>query len=443
MRASVLFCMAAALWLGNTGHAGEGEAPAPLSAAQLDALANRYAAGDEAARAAVLKELAGRDALQPSATAGWLAKILAALRKQGPILKPVPTDMLANLEGQHRTGAQMGGGGGTRQVATVESAVGPVRVVLMDPPRPNAPVLIYLHGGGHVGGHDGSKDNEMAWNWGIGRASKIASVGMRLLVRCVDDKAVNAWVIPSGPQAVNAVLDALQRSFQIDPDKVYLMGNSMGGYGAWYFAAIEADRYAACASLAGGSSIKGATFENYRALPFGVFIGEKDGSRYGSAKQAWDDHEALKKSDPGAYPGLFKGYPGMGHNIEDSVYADVDGFFKGKARAAYPRLVLWRPLVTWKKRFYNLGLEDPKPGMSVRAEMKEDNRIVVTGAQGATLTVYLNEKLVDFKKPVVVTWNGQEAFNGTLTPTLSTMLETLGDRSDAGMYYTAKVVLKP
>ncbi|MCY3018927.1 MAG: hypothetical protein NTW87_07860 [Planctomycetota bacterium] len=426
-------------------EAAEEAGSKPLTSLQMEALVKRYVEGDAAERQKVLGECAGADALKAAGDVkAWSGKILAALQKKGPRMNPVPTDLLARLDGDRLKMCKMLGVG-TSPVATLESAVGQVRTVVLDGRMPRSPVVIYLHGGGHVPpDHPGEKDNEMAWTWGLKRSAMIKCAPFKLLPRCVDDKAVNAWVIPSGPQAVNAVLDALLRTCAVDPDRIYLMGSSMGGFGAWYFASIEADRFAAVASLGGGCTVNDNGFANYCNLDFGAFVGEQDtaADRLGGSRRGRDTLKTLNDKTPAGYKCFYKEYAGVGHNLPDKVYADVDSFLKDKARQAYPRVVVWHPVVAWKPRFYNLAIPAPKEGMSVKAEMGKDNTVTVTSENVPALTVYLNEQLADFKKPLKVVWNGKEAFAGILSPCLSVVLETLGDRCDPGMFYSAKVSLR-
>jgi predicted peptidase len=47
------------------------------------------------------------------------------------------------------------------------------------------------------------------------------------------------------------VLDIVQAEYAIDPDRVYLMGHSMGGFGTWWLGQKHADRWAAIAPMSG------------------------------------------------------------------------------------------------------------------------------------------------------------------------------------------------
>jgi len=52
------------------------------------------------------------------------------------------------------------------------------------------------------------------------------------------------------------VLDRAQSMYPIDPDRVYLIGHSMGGHGAWHIGCTHADRFAAIVPSAGWASFQ-------------------------------------------------------------------------------------------------------------------------------------------------------------------------------------------
>lgn len=75
---------------------------------------------------------------------------------------------------------------------------------------------------------------------------------------------------------VLAILDRVVAEHRIDPARVYLVGQSMGGYGTWYLAHRAPERFAAIAPVSG----PGVTWWTYRiaeaGLPAWVFHGERD-----------------------------------------------------------------------------------------------------------------------------------------------------------------------
>ncbi len=60
-----------------------------------------------------------------------------------------------------------------------------------------------------------------------------------------------AWSTAENERAVNALLDAVQASYRIDPKRIAVTGFSMGGTGAWYFAGKYPQRFSAAIPVAG------------------------------------------------------------------------------------------------------------------------------------------------------------------------------------------------
>ncbi|MEH2380575.1 MAG: prolyl oligopeptidase family serine peptidase [Nostoc sp.] len=71
-------------------------------------------------------------------------------------------------------------------------------------------------------------------------------------------------------------LDSPQSAYAsyVDPDRVYLTGLSMGGYGTWHLAAAQPQRFAAIAPICGGGNPQAA--RKLKNLPVWAFHGAKD-----------------------------------------------------------------------------------------------------------------------------------------------------------------------
>ena len=54
------------------------------------------------------------------------------------------------------------------------------------------------------------------------------------------------------PEDLNLFLENLKNTLLIDPDRVYLTGNSMGGYGSWAWGGSNPEHFAAVAPVSGG-----------------------------------------------------------------------------------------------------------------------------------------------------------------------------------------------
>ena len=78
------------------------------------------------------------------------------------------------------------------------------------------------------------------------------------------------WDIP----ALEGLLDEIAAKYAVHPDRVYLTGLSMGGFGSWALAIDQPERFAAVAPICGGGNRHLAC--RLAKLPIWVFHGAKD-----------------------------------------------------------------------------------------------------------------------------------------------------------------------
>lgn len=71
-----------------------------------------------------------------------------------------------------------------------------------------------------------------------------------------------------------ALLDDTTARYAVDPDRVYLTGLSMGGFGSWALAASQPERFAAMIPICGGGTRSMAA--RIKHLPVWAFHGAKD-----------------------------------------------------------------------------------------------------------------------------------------------------------------------
>lgn len=126
------------------------------------------------------------------------------------------------------------------------------------------PLLLFLHGAGERG-DDLSK---LAALGPLGYASR--HLGFPFIVAAPQCPVQQAW----SPRALGALLDELQSRFEVDADRVYLTGFSMGGWGTWETAMSMSGRFAAIAPLCGRAIplLSG----NLWKTPVWAFHGERD-----------------------------------------------------------------------------------------------------------------------------------------------------------------------
>jgi predicted peptidase len=100
--------------------------------------------------------------------------------------------------------------------------------------------------------------------WSPGKPFPATSAG-------IIDLVANAW----DPDKLVLLLDHVRNCLNIDPDRVYVTGLSMGGYGTWRLVARYPDRFAAAVPICGGGNP--ATMADAPSrVPIWAFHGAKD-----------------------------------------------------------------------------------------------------------------------------------------------------------------------
>ncbi len=125
------------------------------------------------------------------------------------------------------------------------------------------PLMLFLHGSGESG-HD------------------LAKVKVHGPPKVVETKPDFPFILVSpqspgrgwNPEILNALLDDIIHTYRVDPDRVYLTGLSMGGFGTWELAAAHPEKFAAIAPICGGGNPQNA--KKLAHLPIWVFHGAKD-----------------------------------------------------------------------------------------------------------------------------------------------------------------------
>ncbi|MBL7221173.1 MAG: DUF1080 domain-containing protein [Phycisphaerae bacterium] len=115
-------------------------------------------------------------------------------------------------------------------------------------------------------------------------------------------------------EKLSKLLDHILATTKTDPDRVYLTGLSMGGFGTWGWAAREPGRFAAAIPICGGGNPK--TAAKLIKLPIWAFHGGKDRTVPPSRSKSMVD--AIKTA--GGTKAKLTIYPGDGHNSWTKTY---------------------------------------------------------------------------------------------------------------------------
>ena len=252
---------------------------------------------------------------------------LAELKKLGS------TKSLAYLERARRS-AQFPKGRRDKVRLTLrsESAAGATYCIYVpksyDPLVPSG-LVVGLHGGG-PGGFDKTivtGSGEEAMNFYTDVAEETG-----LIVVCPTALAPG-WSAAKNEPLIDAVVDEMLALYDVDENRIYLTGHSMGGGGTWYWGPKRADLWAAFAPCAGwgGSDPKGVPVYIYHAADDAI-VGVGDDRAI--ARILLGDK---KKPDF-----VYTEYEHAGHDFPDWVRHDVFRFLasrwkdRGRKRAIGP-----------------------------------------------------------------------------------------------------------
>jgi len=128
------------------------------------------------------------------------------------------------------------------------------------------PLLVFLHGAGERG----SDLNRVKAHG----PAKLVEQGRDFPFVIVSPQCPEGQWWPILGREVLALIDEMLERYKIDPDRVYLTGLSMGGYGTWAIASAWPERFAAIVPICGGG--RPFTAANLKKVPVWAFHGAKD-----------------------------------------------------------------------------------------------------------------------------------------------------------------------
>lgn len=147
------------------------------------------------------------------------------------------------------------------------------------------PLLIFLHGRS-LSGHDLNRVKRYGVLYAKNRGLEMPS---SLIIA---PQTANGW----DPDKVNDVLDYVLQNYNVDENRVYVCGMSMGGYGTMDFVGKYPDKVAAAVAICGGGTLKYA--ESLAKVPLWIQHGSAD--RAVPVSESKKIFQAIKKVNPEA-----------------------------------------------------------------------------------------------------------------------------------------------
>jgi predicted peptidase len=168
------------------------------------------------------------------------------------------------------------------------------------------PLVVFLHGSGERG-----KDYQLLKKHGPPKNAENTEVNDLpfLILSPQLPQNYRGWQTSE----LTSLLDEIIKDYNVDENRIYLTGLSMGGYGTWLWAFEEPDRFAALAPICGGGDPN--KVEKIKDVPVWVFHGGRDAvvKPYESQKMV----DALDKLDGNV---RFTIYPTLGHVSWNEAY---------------------------------------------------------------------------------------------------------------------------
>lgn len=173
------------------------------------------------------------------------------------------------------------------------------------------PLLLFLHGSGE-------------------RGDDLAVVKKHGPPKLVDSRPEFPFVTVS-PQCPNGerwqadqlavLVDQLEKTLKLDPERLYVTGLSMGGAGTWSLIAHQPKRFAAAVPICGGGGGDDLTrAELFINLPIWAYYGDQDGAA--GLKQCQQIIAAIEAT--GNKEAHMTIYPNVGHDSWTETYANED-----------------------------------------------------------------------------------------------------------------------
>ena len=250
--------------------------------------------------------------------------------------------------------------------------------------------------------------------------------------------SMKLWWTVYGEKPADGPIDSMYRvlirtmiaHYDVNPDKVYLLGYSAGGDGVWRMAPRMADHWAAASMMAGHPG--DVKQENLLNTPYMIWCGAKDTAydRNRLNKERGLVMDSLQNAHPDGYIHETHILEGKGHWMDREDAAALPWMAQYK-RQTWPKHIIWQQEAVFRPTFYWLEAprEELSRGKRVDVTVK-GNTINISRMDYSSLTLYLSNELLDISKPVIVKLRGKKVFKGRIKPSAEVYRNSLYLRED-------------
>lgn len=310
------------------------------------------------------------------------------------------------------------------------------------------PLVVCLHGAGFTG-------DSYLERWA-------ARLGEWSILACPTTMAGTWWTRPS-EELVLATIEAVCAQYRVDPDRIYLTGMSNGGIGAWIIGMHHAPRFAAVSPMASGiDDVLFPFLENLRHTSLYVIHGARD-----QIMPVWLSRNVTNELARLGIAYTYREHEWThphagGHFFPRQELPALVEWFRKQRRDPYPRSVTvvrdashltdfgWvRIDATDRIAMFSEQLIDQHGDLitnhvyaKLAVDVRAGNHIEVNTERVRRYTLFLNDALVDFSRPVTVVTDGRTSFQGPVSPRVETLLREARRRVDVDTLFPAQVTIE-
>ena len=265
---------------------------------------------------------------------------------------------------------------------------------------------------------------------------------------------------PIGDSLFESSISKVIREYNVDADKVYVVGQSMGGHLSWRSALKFSDRFAAYSPQSGGYTnyIDNHQIQNLYATHGYTTFGSMDiydltatnitlGNWLAANKYDWTivektgGHDIYSDEQP-KIAAFFEAHPRDLYRRTTYLYSSGSMVYDGNWAGQDQQIVANHPL-RWNYRHWveiTPRPDTPDP-LTFFAKNNGGNQLELHTSNVRHLTVLLHPNMVDMTKPVVIKINGVEAYNAVPPVDIGQMLERVREFDDRGRIFHAAIGL--
>lgn len=258
------------------------------------------------------------------------------------------------------------------------------------------------------------------------------------------------WSYRPGSFPLVAIRES-RRLAPIDPDRVLLVGYSMGGFGAWNIGLRYPDRFAGIIPMAGGISRaeyvgvedrrSRSLLPNAAGLPVWFIHGDHD-----QVVPVLFDRRTRDALDVLGLPYTYHEIAGSGHILPvvraGPLRDEMVQWASLIVRNPHPRRIAHTAIDPYMGRAYWTRIDEfQREGASASlvAEIHDDGTIACETQNVRRLTIFCDPALVPSNAPLRVLIDGSVAFDGPVAPSPDALVDSWRDREDPSLVYPALV----